>query len=229
MIRTYQVLLDQAKENARIQEQGLQIADARFRNGATSELDVTQATALLESTRASIPELQTSERQARNALATLLGQQTGTVDELLTGPQDIPKAPATVAVSVPAEMLRRRPDIRSAELYAAAQCARIGVAKAELYPSFSLVGTIGLQANNAGLGPHNPFSPDSLFYSVGPRINWPFFSYGRITNSVRVQDARFQQSLVNYRNTVLKAAQEAEDALTGFLNSQDSMVAQQIR
>jgi NodT family efflux transporter outer membrane factor (OMF) lipoprotein len=227
VIRTFQVLIAQAQENARIQEDSLRIAEARFRAGATSELDVTQATALLESTRASIPQLQTSEGQARNALCTLLGQPTGTIDGVLSGPQEIPKAPEKVAVSVPAEMLRRRPDIQSAELFAAAQCARIGVAKADLYPSFSLFGTIGLQANNNGTGSHNLFSADSLFYSVGPRIVWPFFSYGRISNNVRVEDARFQQALVNYRNTVLKAAQEVEDALTGFLHAQEAAVFQQ--
>ena len=163
VIRTFEVLIEQAQENARLQEEGLRIAESRFRNGATSELDVTQATTLLESTRASIPQLQIGLQQARNALSTLLGQPTGTVDALLAGPKEIPKAPAKVAVGVPAEMLRRRPDIRSAELLAAAQCARIGVAKAELYPSFSLFGTIGLAGEHAaGRRPRNLFSADSL-------------------------------------------------------------------
>jgi NodT family efflux transporter outer membrane factor (OMF) lipoprotein len=226
-IRTFQVLIEQAQENAKIQENAVQIANARFQNGATSELDVTQATALFESTRASVPQLQISERQARNALSTLLGQRTGTIDAMLAGPKEIPKPPEKVAVSVPAEMLRRRPDIRSAELLAAAQCARIGVAKAELYPSFSLVGTIGLQANSQGAGTHNLFSTGSIFYSAGPRVTWPFFTFGRVTNAVRVEDARFQQALVNYRNTVLKAAQEVEDALSGFLSSEEAIVFQQ--
>ena len=222
VLRTFEVLIELAQQNARLQEEGLRVADARFRNGATSELDVAQAATLYESTRASIPTLQTSLQQARNALSTLLGQPTGNVDVLLAGPKAIPKAPAQVAVSVPAEMLRRRPDIRSAELYAAAQCARIGVAKAELYPSFSLVGTIGLQASNSGGTARNLFASDSLFYAAGPQVNWPFFNYGRIKNSVRVQDARFQQLLVNYHNTVLKAAQEVEDALSGFINAQQA-------
>ena len=138
MIRQFEVLIEEALENVSLQEHGLAITESRFRNGATTELDVTQATTLLESTRASVPQLKTSLQQARNALSTLLGQPTGTVDALLAGPKGIPTAPAKVAVSVPAEMLRRRPDIRRAELDAAAQCARIGVAKAALYPSFSL-------------------------------------------------------------------------------------------
>jgi NodT family efflux transporter outer membrane factor (OMF) lipoprotein len=226
-IRTFEVYIAQAQENARLEEEALRIAESRLHNGATSELDVTQATALWESTRASIPQLQISERQARNALSTLLGQPTGTVDAWLAGPQEIPKAPAKVAVSVPAELLRRRPDIRSAELYAAAQCARIGVAKADLYPSFSLFGSIGLSARSSGSFSHNLFSADSVVYSVGPRMIWPIFSYGRIANSVRVEDARFQQSLVDYRNAVLKAAQEVEDALVGFLNEQEAVAFEQ--
>jgi NodT family efflux transporter outer membrane factor (OMF) lipoprotein len=226
-IRTFEVLIDQARENAKIQEEGLKIAESRFRNGATSELDVAQATALLESTRATIPQLEIGLQQARNALSTLLGQPQGTVDGLLEGPHGIPAAPATVTVSVPAEMLRRRPDVRSAELLAAAQCARVGVATAELYPSFTLFGTIGLQATTGAGAPGKFFSVDNLVYSFGPRLNWPFLNYGRLENAVRVEDARFQQLLVGYRDTVLKAVQEVEDALTGFVKAQDVVAAEQ--
>jgi NodT family efflux transporter outer membrane factor (OMF) lipoprotein len=223
VIRTFEVLIERTEANVRVQEEGLGMAESRFKNGATSELDPTQATTLVESTRASLPQLRTGLEQARNALSTLLGQSSGTVDALLGGPKEIPKAPVKVAVGVPAEMLRRRPDIRSAELLAAAQCARIGVAKADLYPSFSLLGTIGLQASTAPTVSHNLFTPNALFYSFGPRINWPFLNYGRLTNGVRVEDARFQELLVGYRETVLKAAQEVEDALTGFINAQASL------
>ncbi|PTL78116.1 efflux transporter outer membrane subunit [Vitiosangium sp. GDMCC 1.1324] len=220
VVRTYEVLIEQAQQNVRLQEEGLQIAESRFRNGATSELDATQAATLLESTRASIPKLQIGLDQARNALSTLLGQPPGAVEALLAGPKQIPLAPAQVAVGMPAELLRRRPDVRSAELFAAAQCARIGIAEAELYPSFTLTGTIGLEASTSGSPSANLFSLGSLVYSAGARIIWPFLNYGRLKNGVRVEDARFQQLLVNYRNTVLRAAQDVEDALTGFVNSQ---------
>lgn len=224
MIRTYELLIDQAHQNVVVQEQALKIAQARYKNGDTSELDPTQATTLLESTRATIPQRQTALQQARNALGTLLGQPSGNVEALLGGPRPIPKAPPKVAVGVPAEVLRRRPDIRSAELNAAAQCARIGVAKADLYPSFSLVGTVGLDASTRGTASANLFSTGGIFYSVGPQVNWGFFSFGRVQNAVRVEDARLQQLLVGYRNSVLKAAQEVEDALTGFLNAQATVV-----
>ena len=226
-IRTFEELLEQAADNVKIQEEGLRIAESRFHNGATSELDVTQATSLLESTRASIPQLEISLHQTRNALSTLLAQPTGKLEALLTGPKGVPSAQAKVGLSIPASLLRRRPDIRSAEYYAAAQCALIGVAKSELYPSFSLVGTIGLGAISSGSGSHNPFTWDSLFYAAGPQVNWPFFSYGRLENGVRVQDARFEQLVVGYRQTVLKAAQEVEDALVGFLRSQDAVTSQE--
>src|SRR5262249_11166833 len=154
---------ERTQENVRVQENGLKLATSRFRNGATTELDVTQAATLLEGTRATIPVLQIGLQQARNALATLLGQPAGTVDALLEGPKRIPQGPSRVAISVPAEMLRRRPDIHSAELQAASQCARVGVAMADLYPSFSLFGSVGLQASPSGQSA-NLFSIGSLFY-----------------------------------------------------------------
>lgn len=228
VIRTLEVRIELTRKNAELQEEGLKIAESRFRNGVVTELDVAQSRTLLESTRASIPQLQSGLRQAQNALSTLLGQPPGAIQTVLNEKKGIPTAPAEVAVSMPAELLRRRPDIRSAELAAAAQCARIGIAKADLYPRFSLFGEIGLQSSSQGgvqsnhAHMDNIFDSGSFFYSFGPSVQWPFFNYGRIENNVRVQDARFQQLLVNYKNTVLKAAQESEDALIGFLKSQES-------
>jgi len=230
VIRTFEVLIDQARQNVAVQEEGLQIAESRFRNGATSELDVAQATNLLESTRATIPALQISLQQAQNALSTLLGRPTGYVRSLLADPRGIPTLPVRVAVSVPAEMLRRRPDIRGAELRAIAQCDRIGVAKAELYPKFVLFGSIGTQTSSGGGGVsasstfRNLFGPGSLAYNAGGSLFWPILNYPRILNNVRVEDARFQQSLIEYVTIVLTAAREVEDGMTGFLRQQDAAV-----
>ena len=233
VIRTFEVLIDQARQNVTVQEEGRRIAESRHRHGATSELDVAQAVTLLESTRASIPVLQISLAQAENALCTLLGQPTGTVQGILSRNTGIPAPPARVAVSVPAEMLRRRPDIRSVELQAMAQSDRIGVARADLYPSFSLFGTIGTQTSNNG-GPlsgnssfSDIFGPKSWFYSFGPSFFFPLFNYGRITNNVRLQDARLQQLLVQYQSNVLLAAQEVEDGMVGFLKAQEAVASQQ--
>jgi outer membrane protein TolC len=136
MIRTFEALISQAKQNAILQEEGLKIAQSRFSNGAASELDVTQATTLFESTCATIPQLETSLIQSRNALSTLLGQQSGTVDTLLMHTKGIPVPPLKVPVLIPAELIKRRPDIRSAELLAKAQSSKIGISKSELYPDF---------------------------------------------------------------------------------------------
>jgi NodT family efflux transporter outer membrane factor (OMF) lipoprotein len=228
VIRTFETLLEQSRANVALQEEGQRIADARFRHGATSELDVHQATTLLESTRVTIPQLEISLIQAKNALASLLGQPPGTVDGMLVASTGIPTAPVEVAVSVPAELLRRRPDILRAELLSMAQGERIGVARADLYPRFSLFGEIGVQtstgagelSNDADLG--DLFKGGSIFWAFGPRVVWPIFNYGRIKNNVRVQDARFQQQLVDYQNTVLEAAREVEDGLVGYLKSQEA-------
>jgi NodT family efflux transporter outer membrane factor (OMF) lipoprotein len=217
-MRTFEVLIQIAYKNVKIQKEGLEIAESRFHNGATSELDVTQARSLYESTLADIPQLQANLQRAKNALSILLGQPPGGVEALLRGPHRIPSASRKVAIGLPAELLRRRPDIRSAELNAAAEGARIGVAEADLYPRFFLLGEIGVQASDAA----RLFAPGSLFYTAGPGFRWSILNYGRITNNVRAQDARFQQALVNYENTVLKAAQEVEDALIGFLKAQES-------
>jgi NodT family efflux transporter outer membrane factor (OMF) lipoprotein len=230
LIRTFEVLIDQARQNVDVQQDALEIADSRFRNGATSELDVAQATNLLESTRATIPALQIGLKQAENALSTLLGQPTGYVRSMLVNPKGIPTPPKDVAVGVPAQLLRRRPDIRAAELRAIAQCQRIGVAKAELYPSLFLFGSIGTQATSSSGGAgvsssiKDLFGPGSLVYAAGGSVFWPILGYPRIINRVRVEDARFQQSLVGYVNAVLVAAQEVEDGVAGFLLSQEAVV-----
>jgi outer membrane protein TolC len=130
-------------------------------------------------------------------------------------------------VGIPAELLRRRPDIRLAEFQAAVQSAQIGIAKADLYPSFSLVGSIGLQSSDKGGVLSNSANFSDLFtsggitYFIGPTFQWPIFNYGRLKNNVRVQDARFQQLVVNYQNTVLQAFQDVEDATVGFLRTQE--------
>jgi NodT family efflux transporter outer membrane factor (OMF) lipoprotein len=227
VVRTFEELIEQARQNVRVQEESLRIADARFRNGATSELDVSQARTLLENTKASIPQLEISLAQAQNALSTLLGQPTGSLQDLLQGPQVIPTAPAQVAVSVPAEVLRRRPDIRNAELVAMAQSERIGIAKAELYPHFVLSGAFGLHTSTGGSESFNFLDPASLFFAVGPRVYWNFFDYGRTKNRVRVEDARFQQAVVTYQDSVLKAAQEVEDGIVGFLKTLEATSSQQ--
>jgi NodT family efflux transporter outer membrane factor (OMF) lipoprotein len=229
VLRTSEERLEVARENVKIQKRSLEIAEVRFKAGAVTELDVTQAKALLRSTEATTPGFVTDIRQAKNALAILLGKLPGEIDAMLGGPGLIPEVPKEVAVGIPTELLRRRPDIRFAERQLAAQSAQIGFAKADLFPHFSLFGSLGFEtgdytdsrSNNSKA--RDLFDKDSLFYSAGAGFNWDLFNYGRITNNVRVADARFQELAVNYEDTVLRAAQEVEDAMVGFLQSQDTV------
>jgi outer membrane protein TolC len=132
----------------------------------------------------------------------------------------IPTAPMHVAIGVPAELLRRRPDVRSAEQTAAVQSALIGVAEADLYPAFSLAGSIGYQTGDTGgSSAGDLFDADSFTLAAGPGFHWNIFNYGRIKNAVRAQDARYQQAIVNYQDTVLRAYQEVEDAMVGFVQA----------
>lgn len=232
LIRTLEERLAIAHENVLIQQRSYEIAEVRFEAGLVTELDKQQALSLLKDTQASIPRLQTSLRQAKNSLSILLGMPPGGLSAILGSAQPIPAPPAEVTVGIPAELLRRRPDIRRAELQAASQSALIGLAKADLYPHFTLVGSIGLRSSNANLtfaggtngsNASDLFDSDSLEIFAGPSITWNIFNYGRLRNQVRIQDARFQQLVVNYQNTVLSAAQEVEDSLVAFLRSQEEV------
>lgn len=220
-IRTLEERLVLARKNIALQEESLRIASVRFENGATSELDVQQATYNLADTWSLVPVLIRSLRQAKNGLSILLGIVPSDLTGMLGERGSIPDVPVTVAAGIPADLLRRRPDVRQAEYLAATQSALIGVAKAELFPSFSLTGSIGFQTSNfASSHFGNLLDTESLFLSVGPTFRWNILNYGRIRNNIRVQDARLQQSLVNYRNTVLVAYQEVEDAMVAFVQLQ---------
>jgi len=224
-IRTLQERLAIALNNIKLQEESLRIADVRFRNGATTELDVQQAKSNLADTQAQVPALQRSLRQAMNGLSILLGMPPANLTNMLGETGSIPVAPTQVAVGIPAELLRRRPDVRSAEMLASSQSALIGVAETDLYPRFGLLGSIGYQTSNTGSSSSSDlFDSDSLGYSVGPSFTWNILNYGRIRNNVRVEDSRYQQTLVNYQDTVIKAYQEVEDAMIGFIKSQEETV-----
>ncbi len=219
-VRTAQEQLRIANENLKLQQRSYDIAEVLYLNGSDSELDMQQARTLLLATKATVPELEAGLIQARNALSTLLGLPPGTVTGQLSEERGIPKVPAQIAIGVPADLLRHRPDVREAELIAMAQNALVGLAEADLYPSFSLTGSIGVSAGGPADSDFGDlFSTDALAFSVGPSFVWPFLNYGRIKNNIRVQDAILQQSLVNYRETVLQAAREAEDAIAGFIGA----------
>ena len=227
VIRTTEEQLRISHSNVTLQQRSYDIVEIMYRNGSSNDLDAQRAESLLLSTQATIPGFEITLRQAHNALSALLGLPPSDLSRLLGGRGNIPAVPEDVVVGVPADILRQRPDVRRAELQAIAQNAQVGVAKANLYPSFSISGSLGLAAagntdtartGDSGFG--ELFRAESLTYSVGPSFVWPFFNYDRIENNIRVQDARLQQALIQYRESVIQAAREAEDAMVAFAGSQ---------
>jgi NodT family efflux transporter outer membrane factor (OMF) lipoprotein len=217
-IRTLQQQLAITQDNVIKQKKALAIARDRYTGGTATKLDVYQAENVLAQTESAVPQLTAQLQQGEDALRVLLGMTPQSLDKLLAGPTTIPVPPANVAIGIPADLIRRRPDIRSAELQAAAQSAQIGLAKADLFPAFSLTGAFGTVAGSAGVNRVNEvFSARGIQFAFGPTFSWPILNYGQITNNVRVQDARLQTLLINYQNTVLKAQQEVENGLASFV------------
>jgi len=220
-IRTLEERIRLAKKNSSLQQDGLKLVTNQFEAGTVTELDVQQAKTLLSTTLSTIPGLQSALLQTRNGLAILLGILPADLGTFLNGSGKIPKATAELAVGIPADLLRRRPDIRKAEMRTAAQSAQVGVALTELYPSFTLFGSLGWSANEIGensLG--DIFDSNSFTYSFGPAFKWNILNYGRIKNQVRIQDARLEQLITSYQNTVLNAAREVEDSMTALVYAQ---------
>jgi NodT family efflux transporter outer membrane factor (OMF) lipoprotein len=219
-IRTLQTQIAIAEDNIVKQKKALAIAEARFRGGAATKLDVYQAENVLGQTESAVPQLTAQLKQGMNALRVLLGMAPQPLDDLLRGPTTIPVPPFNVAVGVPADLVRRRPDIRAAELAAMSQSAQIGFAQANLYPAFSLLGTFGtISANINGNKLNDLFMGKGITFGFGPSFQWNILNYGQITNTVRVQDAKLQELLVDYQNSVLTAQQQVEDGLATFLES----------
>ncbi|WP_094777947.1 TolC family protein [Paraburkholderia ribeironis] len=213
-LRTAQARLRIARENAQLQKRSYAITQRLFKSGESDELDLQQAKTQYLGTLSSIPDLESQIVLARHALSVLLGRPPGPLPELDVQPGKdgvIPLVNRAVLQDVPANLLLRRPDVRAAELQMAAQSALIGVAKADLYPSVSLLGSLVWSASSL------TGEPSTLSVVGGPSVTWNLFDHGKITNNVRVQDARLQQLTVTYQNSVREAAREADDAATALI------------
>jgi NodT family efflux transporter outer membrane factor (OMF) lipoprotein len=221
-VRIAEQRLTYAKQNVEIQRGNLRIANDRLRQGTNTRLDVTQATASLEQLDAYMRPLEAQRRQAINQLCVLMGIPPRNLDEMLATRNGIPSPPAHLAIGVPTELLRRRPDVRKAERDVAAQSALIGVATADLYPHFTINGTIYVDS----LDVKNLFNADSVAGSVGPAFRWDVLNYGRLVNRIRIQESKFQQLVVQYQNTVLTANAEAENAIIGLIKAQQQVESQ---
>jgi NodT family efflux transporter outer membrane factor (OMF) lipoprotein len=220
-MRTFEKQLELARQNVEIQQGSLGVAQARVDAGSVSRLDTEQAKSNLAQTEALVPEFEQGVRQTQNALCVLLGMPPQDLTDLLGGPPKIPTAANNVAIGIPAELLRRRPDVRRAERLVAAQSARIGVATSDLYPRFFITGSIGVTAFEFD----ELFTSESFNGSIGPGFSWNILNYGRLLNNIRANRAVFDQLVVQYQQTVLEANRETEDAVVGFFREQERMAA----
>ncbi len=211
-LRGLQNQLAVSKMNADNQFQTLKITQVRLNSGRGTELDTSRAIAQLDSTRALIPLLQSAIYQAIHRLGVLTGKHPDALIKKLEQPAPLPRIPETIHIGNPAELLRRRQDIRMAERTLAAATARIGVATADLFPRVTFVGTIALEASSlSGLG-----AAGSDAYAVGPRITWAALDLGRVYARIKAADASAEASLAQYEQTVLNALEETENALVNY-------------
>jgi NodT family efflux transporter outer membrane factor (OMF) lipoprotein len=215
-LRGYQQRLAIANENIESQEKSLAITRDRFSKGLASDLDVQQASTVLATTCAEVPTLESSIQTAMHRLEVLIGQQPGNLQAELTQVSPIPAQPPQVPVGLPSELLLRRPDVRQAERQLAAATANIGVAKSDLFPKFYLTGAAGLQSISA----NDWFTGNSQFWSIGPTMQWRIFDAGRIRANIKVQNARQEQALASYEQTMLTAFEEVENGLVLYAKEQ---------
>lgn len=211
-LRGLQQQLAVAKQNADNQAQTLELTRVKLENGRGTELDTARATAQLETTRAGIPSLESAISQAIHRIGVLTGRMPAALTESLSQALPLPKAPDTLQIGNPAQLLQRRPDIRIAERSLAAATARIGVATADLFPRVTFVGSISLEASTLGA----MVAPGAETYSVGPKISWAAFDLGRVYARIKAADARAEASLAQYQQTVLNALEETENALVSY-------------
>lgn len=219
-LRALQQRLSIATNNAENVANSLELVTARFDAGLTSELDVRRAESHLANTRALIPALEYMLEQTIHRMSILCAEAPGALREELIDREDLPEAPPEVLVGIPSEILRRRPDIRREERLLAAATARIGVATADLFPKFSLTGSLmGSSSDFSGLN-----LSSNRTWSIGPTIRWPVFDAGRIRSNIEIQNIRQEQALLNYESTILQSFAEVENALVLYAQEQNRFV-----
>jgi NodT family efflux transporter outer membrane factor (OMF) lipoprotein len=220
-LRSYQARLAIARGSLARQEETLDLTRWRAQAGLTSELDVEQSRANAEQTRAQIPSLETALAQTEHALATLVGQPPATLHDLLASEGSIPTIPDTVAVGIPADALRQRPDVRAAERQLVAAIARVGEAKAARFPTFRLSGTLGASGPSVG----DLLSAETVARSLLGSLTAPIFYRGRIRRQIEIQSEAQEQALVGYESTVLSALEEVENAIVSLGNARRRRVS----
>jgi len=216
-LRSVQTRLYYAQQNVALQRKTVNLTKDRLEAELVPELDVFQAQLNLANTESAIPTLRILETKALNRLATLVGEHPGVLNEELSKTSGIPTAPPELVIGIPAELLRQRPDIRKAERQLASQTAQIGVATAALYPSFSLNGTFVFEATELS----DVSSWGSRKYGFGPSFSWNIFDGNRVQSNIQVQEAKTQQILATYKQTVLKGLEEVENSMVAYSQELD--------
>jgi multidrug efflux system outer membrane protein len=216
-LRGFQRRLEIANKNIKTQQDTFDLTRTRAKAGLATELDVSRAAAQLESTKAVVPTLLGGIDISIHRLSILLGEEPGALRSELENASPIPAAAPDVEVGLPSDLLKRRPDIRRSEAQLAAATARIGEAKADLFPHFVLTGAAGRQASQL----HDITLGAGNFFSVGPGISLPLFTGGRIRSNIAVQDARQREALISYRSSVLNALEEVQNALVNYAQEQE--------
>jgi len=220
-LRSFQRRVAIAQDNAKSQQETVNLSKARLDAGLSSELDLSRATALLASTQASIPPLEAGIRTSIYRLSVLMGQQPGVLVSELSEAKAIPSASGGVPLGLPSDLLRRRPDVRRAEHDLAQQTALIGVATGDLFPRFSLTGSFGFDSQQGG----HLIDMNSRYWSIGPAFNWNVFDAGKIRNNIKAQEARTQQALARYQKRVLGAFEDVEGAAVNYAREQERLAA----
>ncbi len=216
-VRTVQDRIKLAQSNVELQKKTLQLTRDRFKAGLSPLLDVRQAELNLSTTESTIPTLQFQLVQAINRIGVLLGEYPSALQAELTKLAQIPAPPDDIAIGLPAELLRQRPDIRLAERNVAAQTAQIGVATAELFPQFSIFGTLGLEAVDSVTF----FKGSNVIFGFGPQFSWRIFEGGRLRSNIKIQEAVTEELLYSYENTVLTALEEVENSMVAYVQETD--------
>jgi len=216
-VRTYQRRLQIARSNIETQQKTYELNQSRLESGVIDELALQQSLRNLQQTRARLPQLKSGLTAAKNRLAVLLGDSPGQLPVSFEEEKKLPDIPRKIAVGIPAETMRRRPDIRRAERKLAAQTAKIGVATAELYPKFRLLGSIGLET----LDGYEILDAQNQFWKIGPGVSWKIFRAGAIKLNIEIENEKQKQALLNYKKTVLQAQEELENILTSLAEEQN--------
>jgi multidrug efflux system outer membrane protein len=211
-LRGAQERLQIARDNLTAQTLVLTLTRSKRSVGLTSEFDVIRAAAQVSETASSIPPLEANCRRLIHSLSILIGKDPDELSAELDQSKPLPATPPEVPIGLPSQLLKRRPDIKQAEREIAAANARIGSAQSDLFPKFALVGNAGLDSSSPG----NLFNWESRYFLISPTVTWRIFDAGRILSNIRLQRANKQEAALQYRNTILKALQEVEDALVNY-------------